>query len=413
MKFIVASDFHFDAVTAGVRRFEELERAAVAVVKHAIEAKVDAFLFLGDLCDPDTGSAVFRCVELAQRMAVKLAQERITSFWMAGNHDVIEDGTGHTTLTPMRSIEKWGAKRLFPEPGSILVVERWEHFIIDTGRDKKDHTPPITFAFLPYTATSHHYSPKDVMPTQAFHNAWRAQAPVVFAGHLSIPGIVPGEETHEMGRGRDMTFPYDEIIERRREYPTLMLNGHYHRQQHFRKLKDSRGIHIPGSMARLTFGEEYHAPGYLFVETRGHKFDVYNNSFGNKHTPDTKPATLLTIGESDPIWKQVAEGEAIYFGDDLRATIVRLRPPLEAEEIHVELVVHALRTLGVAAVKVLPRPSKAVLPAFRTELDEEGEPLQVAKRPYEVVSELVESANTRDRDALKQLTSEVMAKAGL
>ncbi len=39
-----------------------------------------------------------------------------------------------------------------------------------------------------------------------------------------------------------------------------MVHGHYHQQQVF------DGIHIPGSLARLTAGEEKHRPSFLVLE---------------------------------------------------------------------------------------------------------------------------------------------------
>ena len=231
MRLLCTSDWHLDRTTLGVPRFAELERAVMQTVDEAIRNRA-TYLFLGDLCDPDAGVNVFRCVELAMRAAMALKQAGLKSIWLAGNHDVIEDGSGQTTLTPMRAIEDKYIK-LFERPGRT-----------------KDAGEPHIVA-LPFAATSHNYDPAAMAKELLGGNIDN-----IVIGHLNIEGVVPGEETNEMPRGRDIFFPVDVVAPKAR----LMMNGHYHtRQVH-------RGIHIPGSLARLTFGEETNHPGFLLVE---------------------------------------------------------------------------------------------------------------------------------------------------
>jgi len=233
------SDLHLDAVTMGVPRFPELEQALAHTVQVAAQQKVDAYVFLGDLCDPDSGPTVFKCVELAIRTARCLADAYgIRSYWLAGNHDVIEDGSGLTTLGPIR-----------PALGSHgMVIEHPTSWALDGA----------TFVALPFTATSHAYDPAkflaDHLPTGA-HGG-----PYVVLSHLNVPGIIPGEETTEMPRGRDITLPL-ELLARP---DVLVLQGHYHRQQVHRHM--GAVVNVCGSLARLTHGEEEHTPGYLLCE---------------------------------------------------------------------------------------------------------------------------------------------------
>jgi DNA repair exonuclease SbcCD nuclease subunit len=43
------------------------------------------------------------------------------------------------------------------------------------------------------------------------------------------------------------------------------MNGHYHRAQ-VHAGEHGVTVHIPGSLARLTFSEEKNAPGYMLLE---------------------------------------------------------------------------------------------------------------------------------------------------
>jgi DNA repair exonuclease SbcCD nuclease subunit len=226
VRILVTSDWHGDRWTMGVPRFPEIERAAHATVDAAIREKVDAWAFLGDLTDPDSGVCVFRCIELLIRCVLRVWEADIDPIVIAGNHDVIEDGSGETSLSPLRA--------LLGSEGTFFLRER--PGMIDVRG--------VPILALPYTATSHRYDPL----------AQRLDARVVL-GHLSVPGIVPGEETLEMPRGREVVLPVDRFPK-----DAVLINGHYHKQQ------ASGRVLIPGSLARLTHGEERNEPGFLIVE---------------------------------------------------------------------------------------------------------------------------------------------------
>jgi DNA repair exonuclease SbcCD nuclease subunit len=237
MKVLTASDFHPDVVTGGVSRFHEVANAVQETVNVAIDNKVDLYVFPGDLCDPDDGPSVLRCVDLAIDAAITLHQAGIPSVWIAGNHDVVEDGSGITTLTPMLS--------LMAACPSVYVFEvsNWENIA------------GMRVLALPFTATSHTYDPAEAVRKMPLPPAGTR---TLIVGHLKVEGVQPGEETTEMPRGRDIVFPREVCRER---FPNaLLINGHYHRQQ----IHD--GVHIPGSLARLTFGERDYAPGFMIIE---------------------------------------------------------------------------------------------------------------------------------------------------
>lgn len=238
MKLLATSDWHGDWTTHGVDRFGEVEAGVEETLRAARDKKVDAYFFLGDLCDPDSGSRVFRCIDLALRAAVQLRKWGIPAIFLAGNHDTIEDGSDETTLTPLRAVA---------EDGFTHVCEQPELFTL--GR--------TYVVALPFTASSHPYVPAEFLKQHL-----NGKQGVVVISHLAVPGVQPGEETTEMPRGREVLYPTN--VESGRV--SLRLQGHYHRQQSFDPKDGGPPILIPGSLARLTFGEEMHAPSFLLVD---------------------------------------------------------------------------------------------------------------------------------------------------
>ena len=239
-KIVVSSDWHADWVTYGVARFGDVRAAAFQVVESAIRQKADLFAFLGDLCDPDDCPAALRALELAIDVATTLAAAGVPSWWLAGNHDVIEDGTGRTTLSPLSAI---GLRE-------VVVVESPKRLVIP-GKSKHDPSRPVPALLLPFTAASHRYDPAAVVA----ENAEALGARAVVAGHLTLDGIHPGEETLDMPRGRSVSFPVEAC-----RAGWLKMNGHYHARQSY------RGVQIPGSVARLGFGEAKNKPSFLTLE---------------------------------------------------------------------------------------------------------------------------------------------------
>jgi DNA repair exonuclease SbcCD nuclease subunit len=237
VKLLATSDWHGDWTTRGISRFDEVECAAHHTVATAMEQNVDAYLFLGDLCDPDSGSSVFRVVALAVEVARRLADAGIPSVWLAGNHDVIEDGSGQTTLTPLRALAH-GLVHVVEHPG---VVKRAGH-------------PHI--ACLPFTASSHGY---DTAGEAA--RLIGGQTDAIVVSHLTVPGMQPGEETTEMPRGREVLYPFEAT-----RRVSVRLSGHYHRRQSFVPKDGGPPIEVVGSLARLTFAEEKNEPRFLLIE---------------------------------------------------------------------------------------------------------------------------------------------------
>jgi DNA repair exonuclease SbcCD nuclease subunit len=241
MRILVTSDWHLDASTAGYERFDDISAAADRTVELAISQGCDMYMFLGDLCDPSANRAP-RCIAKAIEIERRLQRANIVSIWLTGNHDVIEDGSGTSTLTPLAAA------------GAIVHDTP---FVADSGSSR--------FVFLPFVPRVRDYDAAEFVRSVGNLDRDEKNLTVVLAGHLMIPELAPGSETIDMPRGRDMRFPVNEAAQLWGD-KVLMLNGHYHR-----RVVEGRGVYgggliIPGSLERLTFGEEDNTPGVVIVE---------------------------------------------------------------------------------------------------------------------------------------------------
>lgn len=232
------SDAHLDQSTAGLRRIDDLEGAFKRVLAYAIEREVSLVVFKGDLADPDCGSILVRVLDAALGIASDFAAHGIASRWVRGNHDVIEDGSGLSTLTPVGRIK--GAR----------VFDRPEHeFFKDAPfRD-------VEVLYLPYPSRASIYDPAQYMQGNPFSGTG---ARVVIGHCTSVRGAVAGSETNDLARGGNVEFPIEEC---KRQNVTAMFNGHFHAQQ-----TTPDGVHICGSLERLRFDEEHNHPGILIAE---------------------------------------------------------------------------------------------------------------------------------------------------
>lgn len=243
MKLIAVSDLHLDQATSGIDRFDDVSKVLTSAVDHAVESSADAFLFLGDLADPNTVRA-HRSVDALGAAMFTLKSHGIPTVCLAGNHDVIEDGSGNTVLDALRWID---AGPVFTRP-SVHTLERPAK--LRNGSGKKF---VCTIVALPFTPLVHNYDPE-----QFIRELPELTSPVVVIGHLNLKGITLGSESTDMPRGRDVFWPLEALHEKLPE--ALWLGGHYHTPQTF------EGVRIIGSAVRLRFDERDNAPGFVSVE---------------------------------------------------------------------------------------------------------------------------------------------------
>jgi len=238
LKFLVCSDAHIDATTAGLPRFGDVKSAVYETITAARDQDCGLWCFAGDWSDPDTKRA-WAAAEVAVDVFSVLRYYERSQLWITGNHDVVEDGQGSSVLGPLRSAATHAK--------DFAVVSHVPMVAIFSG---------VAFLTLPYTPIALNYDPSEAVRRLA--KDCKGAREVVVLGHLNAEGIAPGSETTDMPRGRDVFWPLDEI---RKQLPgALLIGGHYHRRQVY------EGLQIVGSLERLTLGEEHNSPGYLICE---------------------------------------------------------------------------------------------------------------------------------------------------
>lgn len=236
MRLVCTSDWHLDAITDGVPRWDEIESAVDYSVDVAIQENADVYIFGGDLCDPDGWNAARAMAKIIE-VGIKLENANIALIAVAGNHDVVEDGLGTTVLSPLVSADV--AYHVFEQPGEIIVTSK--------GKD-------LHVVGLPFTPSSHKYDPAIAIRQMG---RGRKNEHTLVLGHLNLEGISAGSETTEMARGRDVFWPVEAL---NRKWPdATLVGGHYHHSQDF------NGVHIIGSLARLRHDEEEHDPALMVL----------------------------------------------------------------------------------------------------------------------------------------------------
>lgn len=113
-----------------------------------------------------------------------------------------------------------------------------------------------------------------------------------------------------------------------------------------------------------------------------------------------EPSWFVTLDRDDPVWTAAKVGK----WKRGQATFARLRPPVDVPEERLAEVRDGLRAAGAAVV--VERAQRAAVVVTAPEVT----PISSAR---EVVTELVEAANTKDRDALRARVEETMSSVGI
>lgn len=254
MKVLLTGDWHLDQYTAGMPRGKDVMAAFEQLNDRVYDGNFDLIVFLGDMANPDRGSRTVRAITDGIWMIRALKEAGCAIVMVAGNHDVVQDSSGLTTLSPMRYglggpipgvVDPLDAIDVFP--GMVAVAEDpGVYYVRGSG------TEVCTVVALPFVSSARSYDPAE------FVHGVRAKGisgNVIVAGHLQLEGALLGSETTDMPRGRDVRFP---VAGASKLGP--MFNGHYHKRQ------TVSGVECPGSLVRLAFGEEGNSPGWLEVE---------------------------------------------------------------------------------------------------------------------------------------------------
>lgn len=255
MRVVAISDLHLDARLLGQPRIGEVDHALLKSVEVAKSKHADLWVFAGDLCDPDSGPIVFRAIERLHLAVSRLQKTGIGVVIVAGNHDVVEDGSGSSVLSPLRPLNQ------FDESGSVsyCVVA---HSPVSCRLSRVDEDgyagDAVQVHALPFAPASHAYDPVEFVQGIVDDGGKH-----LFVSHLNVEGVAPGSE-ESMPRGREVFLPRKLIGERFGKRATV-LQGHYHQRQRFDPRDGGAAVQVIGAPARFTFGEETNDPAFLFL----------------------------------------------------------------------------------------------------------------------------------------------------
>jgi exonuclease SbcD len=267
MKVLFTSDWHTDAITAGVSRYVELHDYVGHVVDAIHEHQIDVVCFLGDAFDPGSMSEGVWSSFMIKALHRISDAARYGSVWIVGNHDVLDSSVPASTLSPLAVSVELNA-RTWEDAGKVVRVCEMPDFVTFDASSPSEHaraprkSPDVGILALPYVARAVEQTGlyrRDL--ALAYDSASAFNGPVIVIGHYSIQGIHPGSE-EEMVRGREFAFPAERISNLN---PALVVNGHYHARQTV--TVQGVQIEIVGAPTRFTFGEASDGErGFLIAE---------------------------------------------------------------------------------------------------------------------------------------------------
>jgi DNA repair exonuclease SbcCD nuclease subunit len=245
-RIAATTDWHGDLVTGGVERIEELRSYVDQFIAHCASTRVDIALFGGDFWDPGTILDP-KWAEFTYGAMTKTwrALDRGVAIAISGNHDVIDASRPLSTLSGLRAASS--GVQVCEAPQFLLYGETV------SGADRvRDFD--VGVLCLPYVSRTFERSEAyRSLYANAFDLAKRARDegfPVVVVTHLMFEGMLPGSESEELARGRDVPFPISDVELLR---PELIVAGHYHKRQLIRRGR--LDIDIVGAPMLTTFGE--------------------------------------------------------------------------------------------------------------------------------------------------------------
>lgn len=237
---LVFSDVHLNAKTCGRSRYDELDETLRVIARFVKDIAYHDVVFLGDAVDPDAPDAM-RCVARMCDFAQQIDRYETDGWYVAGNHDIAEDGYGTTMLSPIGFVGS-----------NAVTIELPEKYVLGTS----------SCAFLPYPSKCNELNLADWVAANCDPNTR-----IVF-GHLNLPGEGGASESFEMSRGKEHYWPLDAIDQACPD--ALLIGGHYHvGGQRSYRVPSGRilNVEIVGSPGPFAFGpEEACDPSIISIE---------------------------------------------------------------------------------------------------------------------------------------------------
>lgn len=185
-----------------------------------------------------------------------------------------------------------------------------------------------------------------------------------------------------MPRGRDVYYPVKAL--RKLKNQQLLVNGHYHR-----RMVTDDDIHVPGTLARLTFGEEDNQPSYSIYTLSEKGTEV-------RYCPVSAPVEMRTVDMANMKRDGIPKGGKRF---------VRIKPAEVSTDADVQKE-NRFWSDNAQGVKVLPKPRSKVVLNDKTH----RAPKKTTVR--ETVLAMANEANSVDKQRLREVVEETLAKVG-
>jgi exonuclease SbcD len=241
-------------------RLEDFMKSLSLCIDRAIQEPVDLVLFGGDAF-PDATPPPYVQEAFAAQFR-RLADAKIPTVLLVGNHDQHSQGAGGASLSIYRTLAV---------PGFIVGDRLTTHLIPTLNGDIQVMTLPwLTRSALLTRPETEGLSLEEInnLLVQKLQPALEGeirqlnpQLPTILLAHLMADRASLGAE-RLLAVGKGFTIPLALLMRPELDYVAL---GHVHKHQNLNP-KNNPPIVYPGSIERVDFGEEKEPKGYVYLE---------------------------------------------------------------------------------------------------------------------------------------------------
>jgi exonuclease SbcD len=241
-------------------RLEDFMKSLSLCIDRAIQEPVDLVLFGGDAF-PDATPPPYVQEAFAAQFR-RLADAKIPTVLLVGNHDQHSQGAGGASLSIYRTLAV---------PGFIVGDRLTTHLIPTLNGDIQVMTLPwLTRSTLLTRPETEGLSLEEInnLLVQKLQPALEGeirqlnpQLPTILLAHLMADRASLGAE-RLLAVGKGFTIPLALLMRPELDYVAL---GHVHKHQNLNP-KNNPPIVYPGSIERVDFGEEKEPKGYVYLE---------------------------------------------------------------------------------------------------------------------------------------------------
>ncbi|MGP0129040.1 MAG: exonuclease subunit SbcD [cyanobacterium endosymbiont of Rhopalodia musculus] len=311
---------HLNPKTGLNTRFEDFINTLSLCIDRAVREKIDLVLFGGDAF-PDATPPPYVQEAFASQFH-RLADAKIPTILLVGNHDQHSQGDGGASLCIYRTLGVPGfivgdtlkTNKISTKNGEIQVITLpWlTHCTLFTRR-KTDN--------LSFEEVQHLLIESLTLALEGEIRQLDPQLPTILLGHLMADRANLGAEKF-LAVGKGFTIPMSLLIRPEFDYVAL---GHVHKHQNLNPTNDPPVIYS-GSIERVDFSEEKEDKGYIYLEINKGKVDWQFNPLPSRNF------CSININVSEEFYPQFAILKAIQ-KKSIQNSVVRLIYKIRSEQL--------------------------------------------------------------------------------